>query len=127
MQGLNFIFSTNVLSHGFNRLHIRYYALPIDDEGAMMVPEYYKEPMVAYIEYMFTKRKRHAGMRAVIPQSEVAGLKNEWLSLKLQAISQRNQISKPEAQAAIAQWLTMVPNFSRLQKTNNHRIHDNNN
>jgi len=125
MQGLNFIFSTNVLRDNFNRLNMRYYALPVDTNGDMMVPEYYKEPMVAYIEYMYTKRKRHAGMRAVIPQSEIAGLKNEWLSLKLQAISQRNQVSKPEAQAAIAQWLTMIPNFSRLQRNNNNS-HGNN-
>lgn len=127
MQGTNFIFSTNVMRDNFDTLHIRYYALPMDAQGEMMIPEYYKEPIVAYIEYMYVKRKRTSGMRAVIPQSEVAFLKNEWLSLKLQAISQRNQISKPEAQAAIAQWITMVPNYRRLQRTNNHRIHGNNN
>ena len=115
-QGSNLIFSTTILSNGFDRVILRYYGMPVDSNNVPLVPEYYLRAIVAYIEYMFVKRERYR-KRNEIPMSEVQMLYQQWVTLKADAMSKRNQPQKPEIEAAIATWLTLLPNQSRLIRT----------
>jgi hypothetical protein len=115
-QGGNLIFSSTVASNGYNRVILRYYAMPVDPNNIPLVPEYYLRAIVAYIEYMFVKRERYK-KRNEIPMSEVQMLYQQWVTLKADAMSKRNQPQKPEIEAAIAMWLTMLPNQKRLIRT----------
>ena len=112
-QGGNLIFSSTVTSNGYNRVILRYYAMPVDGNNIPLVPEYYLRAIVAYIEYMFVKRERYK-KRNEIPMSEVQMLYQQWVTLKADAMSKRNQPQKPEIEAAIAMWLTMLPNQKQL-------------
>jgi hypothetical protein len=49
--------------------------------------------------------------------SEIQVLYQQWVTLKADAMSKRNQPQKPEIEAAIATWLTMLPNQKRLMRT----------
>ena len=115
-QGFNLIFSSTVTSNGYNKVILRYYAMPVDGNNTPLVPEYYLRAIVAYIEYMFVKRERYK-KRSEIPMSEVQMLYQQWVTLKADAMSKRNQPQKPEIEAAIAMWLTMLPNQKRLIRT----------
>ena len=112
-QGSNLIFSSTVTSNGYDRVILRYYAMPVDANNTPLVPEYYLRAIVAYIEYMFVKRERYK-KRNEIPMSEIQMLYQQWVTLKADAMSKRNQPQKPEIEAAIAVWLTMLPNQKQL-------------
>lgn len=114
-QGGQFVFSSRVEADGYDRLLIQYYGLPVDEDGIPLVPEYYIRAVTAYIEYMYIKQQRYR-KRTEIPMSEVQILNNEWLKLKLDAVRWRNTPSKPEIDAAIQEYMTMLPNFSRLNR-----------
>ena len=115
-QGENLIFSSTIVSNGYDTVILRYYAMPVDTNNVPLVPEYYLRALVAYIEYMFVKRERYR-KRNEIPMSEVQMLYQQWVTLKADAMSKRNQPQKPEIEAAIAMWLTMLPNQKRLMRT----------
>lgn len=112
-QGSNLIFSSTVTSNGYDRVILRYYAMPVDGNNVPLIPEYYLRAIVAYIEYMFVKRERYK-KRNEIPMSEIQMLYQQWVTLKADAMSKRNQPQKPEIEAAIATWLTMLPNQKQL-------------
>lgn len=112
-QGSNLIFSSTVTSNGYDRVILRYYAMPVDANNTPLIPEYYLRAIVAYIEYMFVKRERYK-KRNEIPMSEIQMLYQQWVTLKADAMSKRNQPQKPEIEAAIATWLTMLPNQKQL-------------
>jgi hypothetical protein len=120
IQGNNFVISSDITDAGFNRLVIQYWGYPIDNEGNPLIPEYYGRAATAYIEFMHTKRLRSRN-RQEVPMSEVDYLERRWLRLKLDAVSQRNQPSKPEIEAAILQWSTMLPNQRRLNRRTHRR------
>lgn len=115
IQGTNFVVSSDVTGDGFNRLVLRYWAYPIDENGDPLIPEYYIRAVTAYIEFMYTKRLRQR-KRSEVPMSEVASYENRWLNMKRDAVVQRNQPTKPEIEGALQQWLTMLPNQRRLNR-----------
>lgn len=114
-QGDVFVFSSAVTDNAYDRMILEYWGLPVDDAGEPLIPEYYQRAVTAYIEYMYLKRARNRN-RQEIPMSEVQIADAKWKELKLDAVVQRNQPSKPEIDAALAMWQTMLPNQSRLQR-----------
>jgi len=119
-QGSQFVFSSAVTENGFNKVLLEYYTLPTSVDGELLIPEYYQEAITAYIEFMTVKRLRHKD-RTLVPMSEVQITESRWRTLKGQAISKRNMPSKPEIDGAISNWLSMLPNQSRLQRTSRDR------
>jgi hypothetical protein len=115
IQGESFVFSSDVSSDGFNRLVLRYWAFPIDQDGMPLIPEYYTRAVTTYIEFMHVKRMRMRN-RQEIPMSEVDYMEKRWLRMKLDAVTQRNMPTKPEIEGAIMQWNTMLPNQRRLNR-----------
>lgn len=122
-QGNNLIFSDTVSNNGFTVVLFRYYAIPIAADTSPIIPEYYMRPIMCYIEYMHVKAQRHKDRNAV-PLSELQLFYQQWLSLKADAISRRNTASKPEIDAAIASWITMLPNQSKLLRGSNRQRRD---
>lgn len=116
-QDDKFVFSSDVANDGFDRLVLEYWSVPVDDNGAPLIPEYYDRAVIAYIEYMYVKRLRNRN-RNEVPMSEIQILDAKWKELKLDAVVTRNTPSKPEIEGAIAEWMTMLPNFSRLKRRN---------
>lgn len=85
-----------------------YYGLPVDDDGQPLIREENERAIVAYIEYMYTKRRRHQN-RNEVPMNEVAFLQNEWRKLKGQAVGNQNMPHKLLYDEAMRQWDTIVP------------------
>lgn len=122
-QGNNLVFSNTVSQNGFNVVLLRYYAIPIASDTSPIIPEYYMRPIMSYIEYMYVKAQRHKDRNSV-PLSEMQLFYQQWLSLKSDAISRRNTASKPEIEAAVASWITMLPNQSKLLRSSNKQRRD---
>jgi|DEB19_MinimDraft_3_1074340.scaffolds.fasta_scaffold06391_4 hypothetical protein len=120
-QGSNLIFSSTIIENGFTEVILRYYAIPIDANGSPLIPEFYMRAIMAYIEYMYVKSQRHKD-RSSVPLSEIQLFYQQWLSLKSDAISRRNKPEKPEIEAAIAQWITMLPNQRRLMRESKNNV-----
>lgn len=118
MQGTEFVFSSAVEDGGYDKLIMEYYTLPVDNQNMPLIPEFYQEAITAYIEFMYLKRKRNQD-RTLIPYGEVQGFENRWNRLKYQAISKKNMVGKPELDGAISSWLTMLPNYNKLQRSPN--------
>lgn len=102
-------FSSTVVDDGFTQVLLRYYSVPLDENGSPMIPEYYMGAITTYIEYMYVKSLRHKD-RSSVPLSEIQMFYQQWLSRKADAISRRNKPEKPEIEAAISRWITMLPN-----------------
>jgi hypothetical protein len=64
---------------------------------------------------MYIKRLRNR-KRQEIPMSEVDYSERRWIRMKQDAVAQRNAATKPEMEAMIQQWMTMLPNQKRLNR-----------
>lgn len=85
-----------------------YYSLPVDDSGNPLIREQNERAVMAYIEYMYTKRRRHQN-RSEIPMNEIAFLQNEWRKLKGQAVGKQNMPHKLLFEEAMRKWNTLAP------------------
>lgn len=115
VQGNNFVLSSDVTADGFNRLVLRYWGYPVDGDDNPLIPEYYIRAVSTYIEFMYIKRLRNR-KRQEIPMSEVDYSERRWIRMKQDAVAQRNAATKPEMEAMIQQWMTMLPNQKRLNR-----------
>lgn len=85
-----------------------YWGLPVDEGNNPLIREDNERAVIAYIEYMYTKRRRHQN-RSEIPQSEVAYLYNQWKTLKGVALGKQNMPHKLLYEEAMRKWSTLVP------------------
>lgn len=106
-QGSQLIFGGNPFSNGFTHVTIRFYGMPVDKNGDPIIPEYYMRAIVGYIEHKFIKRER-ARNREAVPLQEVQLSYQNWISLKSDAMSKRNQPEKMEIRAAVESWRSML-------------------
>ncbi len=119
LQGNTFVLSNNVNANRFDKAEIKFYGIPLDDNGYPLVDEYNKRTIVQYIEYMYIKRERrrerHNG--TPIPQGEVESEYNKYLRLKAEAISHKKMPDKLRMDDINRKWNTLLPNQKR--KTSN--------
>lgn len=112
-EGKNcFYLSSNADNAGITKAELSYYAFPINEDGKMEINEEFKNAIVAYIEFMYTKRQRKRSKREVAI-SEIQYLEDRWMRL---CISAKGNMRMPDPMAArsiTARWMTLIPNFKK--------------
>lgn len=111
-----FVLSSN--AKGVENVEIRYYALPVDDEGLPFVRENLKEAVIAFCEFLWIKRQRNR-RRKEIPMSEVDWFKNQWEISKRTAKGRNKMINPVEAESILRKWVSTIGQYKRLNR--NHR------
>ncbi len=103
---------------GIKEVEIRYYSLPINDEGLPFVRENIKEAIIAFCEYLWMKRQR-SRRRKEIPMSEVDWYKNNWETEKRTAKGRIKMVNPVVLQSIVKRWVTTIPKWKTMNR--NHR------
>ena len=98
-----------------SQVEIRYYALPVDDEGLPFVRERIKEAVISYCEYLWMKRERNR-RRKEIPMSEVDWFKNTWEINKRTAKGRNKMVNSVEAESILRRWVTTIPQWKSMNR-----------
>lgn len=109
-----FNISSNVKTVGVSHMELSYYSYPLSPDGSLMIEEKMKEPVIAFIEFMYIKRERRRKMgKRDVPLAEIQYLEDVWRR-KLRAI--RGDIKMPDPIAArtiFRKWASAIPDFKR--------------
>ena len=100
---------------GVTDVEIRYYSLPIDDEGLPFVREDLKEAIISFCEYLWIKRQRNR-RRKEIPMSEVDWFKNNWEIQKRTAKGRSKMINPVQAESILRRWVTTLPQYKNMNR-----------
>lgn len=90
---------------------IKYYALPLNDEGFPLIPEVHLLAIMSFIEFMYIKRKRASAPRSVSGQ-DMAEFKDAWTRERGKARGRNKMPSIHEAQHVFKNWCTLINRFS---------------
>lgn len=104
-------------SSSIKTAELKYYAMPKDEHGDLMISEDVVEAIHAYLRWMYIERgrERSRGTR-MYPLSEVNEARTRWQNYK--AMVQGN-IKMPSPQAAevmLRKWVTLIPDFKNKRR-----------
>lgn len=122
-QGLNFIIGPTDVAQDFVKAWVRYFAFPVDNSGEILVPELYVRAASAYVEYMhhkalFNRTKGKDSVQYYIIQD----MRRQWEKLLNAARNELQTVGKPEIDAAIRNYISMLPNMRRLNDIPNNYL-----
>jgi hypothetical protein len=119
-----FQLSTN--SSSYTKAKLKYVAAPVDENGDIQIPEYYKRACIAFITYMDVSRKRQRSYNKKghndVPISDVQYYDNKWMELKAEAAGKRKMPNKMKMDEAMRNWMTLLPNHRRLNRNRRRRF-----
>lgn len=114
-QGNRFVIGSSEAAKDFTKAWVRYFSFPVDETGEVLVPEMYVRAASAYVEWMHNKAlfNRTKGKDSV-SWGVIQSMCRQWEKLLAAARNELQTVSKPEIDAAIANYITMLPNMRRL-------------
>jgi hypothetical protein len=122
-QGVNFIIGPDRMAENFTKAWVRYFAYPVDAQGEVMIPEVYLRAVEAYIEYMHHKSMyNREGRNYKMSFGDIQAMRRQWEVLLTAAKNEMQTVSKPEIDAAVANYITMLPNMTRLENRHRHNF-----
>ena len=96
-----------------------YYRLPCTEDGELLIDEYSKTAILAYLEYQFVKRERfrYTGKnRQYIPISEIQMMEQTWVGKMRQARGQQKMPDPIAAEYISKRWMTLMPDFQSRKR-----------
>lgn len=80
---------------------LRYYKLPIGDDGSPMIPEIYREAVIQFIRWRWQIRQNEN-------QSAIAQARQDWLMERGTAKGNNKMPSMLEAKSIMSDWVSMI-------------------
>lgn len=109
-----FALSSNAALMGIVSAELSYYAYPFDENGDLMIEEEFKNAIVAYIEFMYTKRHKKRDNKLGL--SNVQYFEDRWNRLCASAKANSRMPDPMAARSIGARWMTLIPNFKKNSK-----------
>lgn len=120
-QDNKFIIGPTNAAKTFTKAWVRYFKFPFDSNGEVLVPELYARAAAAYVEYkhnnaMFNRTRGQGSVQYYVIQD----MRRQWEKLLNAARNELQTVGKPEIDAAISNYITMLPNMRRLDNDQNY-------
>jgi len=102
----HFSISSNAL--GYDKAEIKYYAIPIGEDGLPLIPEYNELALVAFCDLMYITRQRRREPQKVA-MGDVQMAEARWRELKTNVKSYHKLPSELQFSEVARKWNTLLP------------------
>lgn len=106
----NFYFHLGSNGSDVAYIKLKYFKLPIDENGLPLIPEDHVLAIAFFIQWIWSKRKGDN-------RSEIDQNKRDWKIERAKVRSANNMPSQLETDEINRKWMSMIPNFNLGQKS----------